>query len=137
MPSILAIPGRADRCLILCGTNLSETMLDAAVRAPELESVLTGAYEARIEYENDRQFLSFEVELKPGVVEEAGLDRQVYDTLVSALGRVQPEFLDDWQNMYRLWDDSPRQRILRVNYHAWPALSKSTEMAPKQRGIRA
>jgi phenylacetate-CoA ligase len=137
MPSILAIPGRADRCLILCGTNLSETMLDAAVRTPELESVLTGAYEARIEYENDRQFLSFEVELKPGVVEEAGLDRQVYDTLVSALGRVQPEFLDDWQNMYRLWDDSPGQRILRVNYHAWPALSKSTEMAPKQRGIRA
>ena len=32
LPDVIAISGRADRCLILCGTNLSESMLDAVRR---------------------------------------------------------------------------------------------------------
>ena len=111
-------------------------MLDAAIRNTELDSILTGAYEARIVYENDRQFLKFELEMKPDLVLDDVLDRRVYASLVAALGRVQPEFLDDWRNMYQLWDADPLQRILRVNYHHWPALSKSVELQPKQRGIR-
>lgn len=137
LPSVLAIQGRADRCLILCGTNLTETMLDAAVRCAELDPFLTGAFEARIEYENDRQFLNFELELRPGLREDNSLDARVYASLVGALGRVQPEFLDDWRNMYQLWDDDPVQRILRLNYCSWPTLSKSLETQPKQKGVRA
>ena len=136
LPSILAIAGRADRCLILCGTNLTETMLEATIRNTELEAILTGAYEARIVYENDRQFLQFDLEVQPGLAPDEAIDRRVYDSLVAALGRVQPEFLDDWRNMYQLWDSDPLQRILRVNYHLWPALSKTVESQPKQRGIR-
>ena len=47
LPDILAITGRADSCLLLCGTNLTEAMLDAAVRALELTPWLTGNYRAR------------------------------------------------------------------------------------------
>ena len=137
LPSILAIPGRADRCLILCGTNLSEAMFDAAIRSEDLQPVLTGAYEARIEYEADRQYLSFDLELKPGSGETADIDRSVYNCLVDALGRVQPEFLDDWRNMYKLWDDDPALRILRLRYHAWPALSKSLENQPKHKCVHS
>jgi phenylacetate-CoA ligase len=34
-PGILAITGRSDSCLILCGTNLTGAMLDEAVRSTE------------------------------------------------------------------------------------------------------
>ena len=136
LPSVLAVQGRADRCLILCGTNLTQTMLDAAVRSPELESQLTGAYQARIGYENDRQFVEFKLELKTGIDESDFLDRHVYQVLVREISRLQPEFLDDWRNMYQLWDSDPQRRILRLSFHPWPALSKSVESQPKQQGIQ-
>jgi phenylacetate-CoA ligase len=136
LPPILAMRGRADRCLILCGTNLAEGVLDAAIRCADLDPILTGAYEARIEYENDRQFLRLDLELKPGVSDAAAIDRRVYASLVGTLGRLQPEFFEDWRNMYQLWDDDPDRRILRLDYHCWPTLSRSLETQPKAPGIK-
>jgi len=137
LPDLLAILGRADRCLILCGTNLTEYMLDEAVRAPELQPYLTGLYRARIGFARERQHLELLLEFKGGIqVSEQTLD-EVYRRLVVTLGRAQPEFADDWNNVYSRWDDDPAHRILQLQGVSWPTLSHETESSIKQRGIVA
>lgn len=136
LPDLVAIRGRADRCLILCGTNVTESMLDEAVKSQELEDVLTGVYQASVEYEGERQFLSMELELKDGVRRDSALLDRLYDQLVRALGRVQPEFLTDWQNIYRQWDNDRERRVLRLTALEWPTLSQRLATSIKHRGIR-
>jgi hypothetical protein len=41
--------------------------------------------------------VKLEIELKSGIQQGPPFDALVYQRLVSALGRAQPEFLDDWQ----------------------------------------
>ena len=137
LPDLLAIAGRADACLILCGTNLSESMLDAAVRCEALNAFLTGIYKARILHEDDRQYLALDLELCSGVAADPSTTDLLYKQLVEALGREQPEFLDDWRNVYSTWDSDSQRRILRLNCVAWPALSEDIEKQIKQRGTRA
>ncbi len=133
LPDLMAILGRADRCLILCGTNLTEFMLNEALRCPELQDLLTGLYRAAIIFEEGRQRLDLTLEFRNGVAVD--LDR-VYRGLVRALGQVQPEFRDDWQNIYRQWDDDPARRILRLQAVTWPELSHRTETDIKQRAVQ-
>ncbi|MBL9218807.1 MAG: hypothetical protein JNG82_09985 [Opitutaceae bacterium] len=132
LPDVLAVTGRADSCLLLCGTNLTESMLDAAVRAPELGPWLTGNYRARVILERGRQRLAFTLERRAG----APADRaEIYAGLVAALGRAQPEFKDDWEKIYRRWDDDPALSILALELVDWPALAEEAGRI-KQRGIR-
>ena len=136
LPDLLVVTGRADSTLILCGTNISETMLDNAIRCRELEPHLTGIYQARIDYDGDRQRLVLELELRQGAVlfdEQAG---DIYGLLVQSLGRVQPEFLDDWRNVYHVWDNEPGKRILDLRCFHWPALSSRLDKGIKHRGIQ-
>lgn len=135
-PPVLAVAGRTDRCLILCGSNLTEAMLDSAVGSQELEGVLTGVYEARTAWDGDHQHLSMDLEVKPGTSADLDLDRRVYRSLMTSLGRMQPEFLEDWRNIYSTWDEDPVRRILQLRYHEWPALSTELERQPKRTGIR-
>jgi phenylacetate-CoA ligase len=133
LPDLIAISGRADRCLILCGTNLTEAMLDHAVaEAGALAPALTGRYRASVVYEADRQRLAIELEARddvPGQTETDG----IYDALVRGLARVQPEFEGDWTNVYKIWDRDPQRRIIRLGFVAWPAISGSGGI--KSRGI--
>ena len=135
LPELLAVKGRADSCLILNGTNLTEYMLDTAVKCQKLNGILTGLYRAQIIYEEDRQYLAFDLEVRQGIETDEAMADQVYHSLVQMLGQVQPEFLDDWQNIYSVWDRDPTKRILRLNLSLWPALSQATETSIKQRGI--
>lgn len=59
----------------------------------------------------------------------------VYSQLIAALGRAQPEFLEDWRNIYARWDADPGQRILKIDFVAWPELSQSDALRIKQSGI--
>ena len=136
LPDLISIAGRSDAGLILCGTNISESMLDAAVGSVALSATVTGLYKARIMHESDRQFLEFDLEIRAGVSVERVMEDRIYSQLVQALGREQPEFLDDWQNVYTHWDADPQRRILRLNCLPWPALSSRTEKEIKQRGTR-
>lgn len=136
LPDIIAIAGRSDGCLILCGTNISETMLDDAVRADALSAWLTGHYKARIVYEDNRQYLEWDLEWRQEAPMDAGSVDQVYRLLVQSLGHAQPEFLDDWKNVYRSWDQDPLKRILRINPVRWPTLSSRLEGGGKHRGLR-
>jgi phenylacetate-CoA ligase len=136
-PDLLAVHGRADRALILCGTNITESMLDESVRCAELESTLTGVYEAEILYDDERQYLGLELEVRKDVPIDARLGDNLHAALVGALGRAQPEFLDDWRNVYAAWDDDPGRRVLRLSLVAWPAMSQRAEGRIKHRGVKA
>lgn len=135
LPDLLAVVGRSDRTVILCGTNLSEAMIDQAVRSAALEPYLTGICRARLCYDGDRQRLEFDLEFRAGVPLDPPTVDRVYALLVEELGRAQPEFRDDWQNVYRVWDSDPSRRILRLNVAPWPALSRDAQGQIKQRGL--
>lgn len=135
LPDLLAITGRSDSCLIIGGENLMEYMLDEAVKCQELNGILTGIYRAQIVYEEDRQYLAFDLETRQGVsADEATIDL-VYHSLVQTLGRLEPGFLEEWKNRYSAWDNDPTKRVLRLNFLPWPGLSQATEQSIKQRGI--
>jgi phenylacetate-CoA ligase len=142
LPDVLALTGRADRCLLLCGTNLTEGMLDRALRAQELASWLTGNYRADVVLEEGRQRLAFTLELRPDALPEGAdagarsrIADELYPRLVAAIGEAQPEFLDDWRSVYQRWDGDAARRIIRIELVRWPALAETT--AIKQRGIGA
>jgi len=134
-PGLLAITGRADSCLILCGTNITESMFNVAIRSPELGPILTGAYQARLLLENGRQRLGLTLEYRPEAGSPESVTEIIYPRLIQALGQVQPEFQDDWSSIYRTWDNDPERRILKLELVPWPEMSRGLERKIKQRGI--
>ena len=135
LPDLVAVTGRADSCLILRGANLTEYMLDEAVKCKELHSILTGLYRARIVYEQDRQYLAFDLEIRSSVSPDEATINLVYHSLVQTLGRLEPYLLEAWKNNYSVWDSDPTQWVLRLNFLPWPSLSQATEKTIKHRGI--
>ncbi len=133
LPDIFAITGRADACLILCGTNISEAMLDNVMHQPDISETLTGAYRARTVFEAGRQRLELELEVREGLEISAACVERLYPLLIEALGEVQPEFKGDWEKIYGFWDQDPDQRILSLRLKPWPALSGE---GIKHRGIQ-
>ena len=132
---LISITGRSDASLILCGTNLTEEMLAEVMHAPALTSYITGQFYAKVAYQEGRQFLFFDIEVLNKMLLTPETEELLYHILIKKLGKVQPEFLQDWQNVYSAWDDQPEKRILKLSLHAWPALSKHAELKIKHRGI--
>ncbi|MEH1874299.1 hypothetical protein [Nostoc sp.] len=116
LPDLLAVSGRGDSCLILGGANLTEYMLDAAVKCEELDEILTGLYRARIVEEADIQYLAFDLETRQGVESDAITLNRVYHSLVQTLGQLESYFLEAWKNVYSAWDNDSSKRILRLNF---------------------
>ncbi|MDJ0724477.1 MAG: hypothetical protein QNJ38_05130 [Prochloraceae cyanobacterium] len=132
---LIAVTGRSDSTLVLNGCNLTEYMLDEAVKCEELQELTTGLYRAKIIYENNKQYLNFDLEIKEGVSADLKTTEIIFSCLVRKLGKVQPIFLNSWQNIYSESDRDPSKRILRLNLLPWPSLSQKTETSIKQRGI--
>lgn len=132
---LIAISGRTDACLILCGTNFTEEMLNEALHTAALSAFITDRFYAKVSYIEDRQFLCLDIEVLHRALLTSEIEDQIYRILIKELGRVQPEFLQDWQHVYTAWDDIPEKRILKLTLHAWPALSKQSELRIKNRGI--
>ena len=135
LPDIIAISGRSDASLIICGTNITEFMLDEVMHCSQLKALITGEYKARITYYNYRQFLELDIELQRGILNSDETENNIYKEIVNSLGRVQPEFLEDWKNIYSAWDNEKSKRVLRINLKNWPSLSNSAETRIKSRGI--
>ena len=135
LPDLLAVTGRADKCLVLGGDNFTEYMLDAAVKCEELDEILTGLYRAQIIYEEDRQYLVFDLEMRQSISPDPAMIDRVYYSLMQSLGQLDSCFLACWQNIYSAWDNDPTKRILRLNFIPWPGLSELSKTSIKQRGI--
>ncbi|WFB34677.1 hypothetical protein P3T73_10950 [Kiritimatiellota bacterium B12222] len=133
LPDVLAITGRSDACLILCGTNINEAMLDNVMQQRQFSDELTGAYRARTIFDAGRQRLELELEIREGLERSVAWVEELYFRLVKALGDVQPEFKGDWEQIYCFWDEDPQQRILSLKFKPWPGLSGE---GIKHRGIQ-
>ncbi len=123
LPPLIAVYGRMDKCLVLCGTNITAGMLEFAVRSSQLQPYLTGLFNAKIQYADNRQFLALDLELREGQAPTREVDQIIYACLVQKLGETQPEFEEDWRHIYSRWGTDPEARIIRINYLQWPALS--------------
>jgi phenylacetate-CoA ligase len=135
LTDLLVIHGRADRTLILCGTNLTEAMFDQAVKSPALEAYLTGNYRVRLHYDGDRQRLALDLEFRQETPPDPETVDLVYERFVQTLGEAQPEFRDDWQNVYRVWDHDPDRRIVKLQGVPRGQLAKGEPARIKQRGV--
>lgn len=135
LPDLIAVTGRADKCIILGDNNFTEYKLDTAVKSEELDDILTGLYRAKLIYEEDRQYLAFDLEIRQDISpDEKTIDR-VYYSLIKTLGKLEPHFFTCWQNIYSAWDNDPEKRILKLNFIPWPSLSELAKTSIKQRGI--
>ena len=132
---VIAISGRADFCLVLCGTKLTEAMLDEALLSAQFKDLLTGAYEAEVILEDGRQRLRILLEHHPIAERTASMLDHLYPQLIQAIGRAQPEFLDDWSNIYAAWDNDPARRILKLEATPWPRLSERNQGDIKRHSI--
>jgi phenylacetate-CoA ligase len=119
----------------MLGGNFTEYMLDAAVKCEELNDILTGLYRAQIIYEEDRQYLAFDLEIQQSISPDQAIIDRVYYSLMESLGQLESAFLSGWRRVYSAWDNDTAKRILRLNFIPWPGLSKSVETSIKQRGI--
>ena len=135
LPDLIAVTGRADKCIILGGPNFTEYMLDAVVKCEELDDILTGLYRAKVIYEEDRQYLAFDLEIRQNVSPDREVIDRVYYSFMQSLGKLQPIFLSYWQNIYSAWDNEPEKRILKLNFITFPGLSELAKTSIKQRGI--
>jgi phenylacetate-CoA ligase len=135
LPDLIALIGRSDSCLLVGANNLTEYMLDEAVQSEELGNLLTGLYRAKIDYEEDRQYLSFDLEVMSDVTMDREKTELIYYSLIKTLGRLEPSFSEDYQNIYSLWDTDHTKRIIRLNFLDWPSLSQTADTSIKQRGI--
>lgn len=135
LPNIIAVTGRSDKCVIVSASNFTEYMLDAAVKHEELNDILTGLYRAKLIYEEDRQYLAFDLEIRQDISPEPEIMDRVYYSLINSLGQFKPSFLSYWQNIYNACGDDPTKRVLKLNFISWPSLSNLSKTSIKQRGI--
>lgn len=133
---LIALHGRTDRCIIIGGSNLTEPILDDAVRSGSLQDFLTGQYRAQVVYRGNRQLLELQLEHKPGVVIDSAITQFVYCALIERLGQLQPEFKRDWETVYQYSDGSPARRVLQIEWREWPSLSVPSANVSKQASVQ-
>ncbi len=135
LPDIVAISGRADKTVIIGGTNLTESMLDAAVKSESLSNILTGLYQAKVLYQDDHSQLIFDLELRQNQYNNPQIRDYIYSEIINTLIRVQPEFSIDWNNIYKSLENDAQRRIIQINLLTWPTLSALREKTIKQTGL--
>jgi len=123
LPDLIALTGRSDDAILLGGTTITAAMLDDVMRRPALAELLTGAYRAAAPFEDDRQFLDLELELRPGLVVDTKQQETIGAEVVLGLCQTNPEFASDWEAVYRAGNDDPSRRFLRFRTVSWPSLS--------------
>ncbi|MDD5269740.1 MAG: hypothetical protein PHE80_00960 [Candidatus Omnitrophica bacterium] len=131
---IIAIGGRSDGTIILCGTNISESMLNKAMNDRSIEKLVTGCYFVSVLDKDGRQRLRWNIELRPGIKITMKIEDFIYYRLVEMIGALQPEFLGDYKNVYCKWDKKRTERIFQINLFTWPDLS-GREKKIKHRSI--
>jgi len=124
MPDLIAVYGRSDGTIFLCGTNITEAMLQSAMEGASLSKFATGNFESSVSDRRGSQKLCWDIELHAGIRATGKLKDLFYRTLVKRLGEVQPEFAFDYKNIYSKFDAHTGQRIFDIQFHPWPALQK-------------
>lgn len=102
LTDLIAISGRSDNCVFLCGTNIYDNMLQAALSKSSLKDITTGIFVAWSSIEEGRQVLNWQIELKKGQnVPNESSRKKIHEELVHLMGEQQPEFALDYQKFYQ------------------------------------
>lgn len=128
-PIVIAVGGRSDGTIYLCGTNISESMLSNAINDKSLQKTVTGHFYVSVLERNGRQQLKWEIELKPGIRPDKKTESVIYAKLIELLGKLQPEFMADYNSIYSKWDDNESARIFQFKFYPWPQLSRRPDSA--------
>ena len=136
LPDIIALFGRSDSSLKLLGTFITEEVLDHLMQSQHLSQYLTGHYKASVEYD-DHQYLKLTVEMRPSVASSDDLTNLLYREVIEDLCEFQHEFKEDYEEIYKKFDDDPHRQILRLTLCKWPALSQELLEKTKRRGIES
>lgn len=118
LPDVVAVYGRNNGCLFLCGSNVFDSMLaEILVGSPILKGKVTGHFMVWIGVtEKGQQQLHWLIECK-------GKDNVLSDDISEALclefadslGRLQPEFKDDYEKFYSQ-ASGPKDRIFQFHF---------------------
>jgi phenylacetate-CoA ligase len=105
LTDVITVAGRNDGCEFLGGTNLFGPMLEEVVNRSRLGPAATGAFVAWVKYEGGRQMLGWQIELKPDRPAPSGGElHELHSEFVRLLGEQQPEFIDDYNALYRHYE---------------------------------
>lgn len=102
LTDIIAISGRSDDCIFICGTNIYNHMLRKALMQSSLQERITGVFAVWSSSINSRNVLNWQIELKE---DQATPDNDqlkiIHQELVNSLGEQQPEFALDYKKLYQ------------------------------------
>jgi phenylacetate-CoA ligase len=123
LPDVISITGRSQGCLFLCGSNIFEPMLQAALLQSLISQISNGAFVVWTESRHGQQVLCWQIELKNGqAAPNAELCETFHAELVDLLGKQQPEFAEDYERFYRPFE-SQGLRIFQFHFSAFGELS--------------
>jgi len=124
LPDILAIYGRADRGVILSGSNISENILNQAIRT-SVAKITQGKYQAEVvfgKYQNQRLSVTIEVPNLEDMTHLVSLNIQ--KNITQNLCQLQSEFEHDYSKRFCDFDDDPERSIVTVQFVQWPYFSE-------------
>jgi len=101
-PGVAAVYGRSQGCLFLCGTNIFDSMLEEVVMGSALlDEHITGHFVVWVDGTKTQQQLHWQIELKnPSAANEPEFVDRIYYEFCESLGRLQPEFKEDYDKLY-------------------------------------
>lgn len=118
LPDVVAVYGRTQGCLFLCGTNVFDSMLEEVVlESSLLASKRTGHFVVWISEANAQQQLHWQIEVQdPSLINDEFVHK-VYAEFCDSLGRLQPEFKEDFEKLYSR-ANKPEERIFQFHFCA-------------------
>lgn len=114
---VTAVYGRSKGCLFLCGTNVFDSMLEEVVMGSDiLDEHITGHFAVWVDGSKTQQQLHWQIELKdPTIAREPGFADRLYEEFCESLGRLQPEFKEDFAKLYSR-ATRPDERVFQFHF---------------------
>jgi len=124
LSDVLAVYGRTQGCVFLCGSNVFESMLQQVILQSTVRDSFTGTFVAWSEVEHGQQRLHWQIEMKPGQpIPTAGEADALHAEFVALLSEQQPEFGEDYEKFYRS-AEAQGLRIFSFHFCQSPHLSQ-------------
>lgn len=116
-PDVLAVYGRSKGCLFLCGTNVFDSMIEQVVMgSPLLDDKITGHFVVWVEQQGAQQQLHWAMEVNdPVAARDPFFQDRLYEEFCEALGKLQPEFKEDFNKLYSKASDRS-ERVFQFHF---------------------
>lgn len=135
LPDVIAIYGRADKGVIISGSNISENILNQAIRS-SVDGLTQGKYQAEVVYgKYDNQRLAVTIEVSDLSAMTPDINKTVQKKITHKLCALQTEFEHDHAKRFSAFDDDPERSIVTVKFVQWPYFSEKNARQVKHRVV--